>query len=196
MKELMKITNENIDKINIEVQKTINYGKEANIIHDVLNQFPLNNDLNIVAMKIAVIDVTNSTHLSQYKSKISLYELAEVILNIPNFDERVKNGDPELVNIIAKNNNKVNLFSFASKYCTYHNVEIYGNDHYSIFDSVVKEILPKYRTDITKYTLEKWRRKFDYDLFNKCIGEVLDENKITTKNRRRKFDHFLWYPNR
>lgn len=196
MGKYLPITNENIELIDKKVLESFNYGKENVIIHDVLNKFPKNDDLNIVAMKIAVIDLTNSTHLSQYKSKISLYDLAEVILNIPNFDERVKNGDPELVNIIAKNNGKVNLFSFASKYCTYHNVEIYGNDDYSIFDSVVKNTLPIYNTQITKNKINTWRKNYNYKVFNDCITELLDKNNISVENRRRKFDHFMWYPNR
>lgn len=132
----LSINEENIEEQHKLVGASSNYGKEGLIIHDVLNAFPLNNDLNTIAMKIAVIDVTNSTHLSQYKSKLSLYDLAKVILEIPNFDERVENGDPDLVNIIAKNIGAVNMFSFASKYCTYHNVEIYGRDDYSIFDGI------------------------------------------------------------
>lgn len=196
MKEYLEINNKNIETINKKVLDSFNYGKESKIIHDVLIKFPLNNDINVIAMKIAVIDITNSTHLSQYKSKISLYDLAEIIYSIKDFDNRVKNGDPELVNIIAKNNGAVNLFSFASKYCTYHNVEIYNNDHYSIFDSVVKKILPIYEDDINENKLNKWRKSYDYKSFNDYIGKVLDKYNITISNKRRKFDHFMWYPNR
>lgn len=55
--------------------------------------------------------MTNSTHLSQYKSQLSLYDLAKVILDIPAFDVRLAAGDPELVNIIAKNVGAINMFS-------------------------------------------------------------------------------------
>lgn len=120
----LSITEENIEDQHKFVGASPSYGKEGLIIHDVLNVFPLNNYLNTIAMKIAVIDVTNSTHLSHYKSKLSLYDLAKVILEIPNFDKRVENGDPDLVNIIARKICVVNIFSFVSKYCTYHNVEI------------------------------------------------------------------------
>jgi len=124
----LPLTEENIEEQHKGVGASSNYGKEGLIIHDVLNAFPLHNDLNTIAMKIAVIDVTNSTHLSQYKSKLSLYDLAKVILEIPNFDERLARGDPELVNIIARNIGAVNMVSFASKYCTYHNVDVYERD--------------------------------------------------------------------
>ncbi|MEG0979358.1 MAG: hypothetical protein RR911_02075 [Oscillospiraceae bacterium] len=190
------ITEENIERQHHFVESSDNYGKEGRIIHDVLNAFPLNNDLNTIAMKIAVIDVTNSTHLSQYKSKISLYDLAKIILDIPNIDKRLENGDTELVNIIAKNNGLVNMFSFASKYCTYHNVEIYGKDDYSIFDGIVKNTLPYYIEGLTANQINNWRVNFNYSAFNECIGKLLDENGIKIPFRRRKFDHFLWYANR
>ena len=194
--QYLPLTEENIEEQHQVVGASSNYGKEGLIIHDVLNAFPLHNDLNTIAMKIAVIDVTNSTHLSQYKSRLSLYDLAKVILDIPNFDERLAKGDPELVNIIARNIGAVNMFSFASKYCTYHNVEVYGRDDYSIFDGIVKNTLPYYIHGLTVNRIDKWRRNFDYETFNKCVGKLLDENNIHIPFRRRKFDHFLWYANR
>jgi hypothetical protein len=192
----LPITEENIEEQHKFVGASSNYGKEGLIIHDVLNAFPLHNDLNTIAMKIAVIDVTNSTHLSQYKSKLSLYDLAKLILEIPNFDKRLEKGDPELVNIIARNIGAVNMFSFASKYCTYHNVEVYGRDDYSIFDGIVKNTLPYYIPGLTINRIDKWRVNYDYESFNECVGKLLDENNIHIPFRRRKFDHFLWYANR
>ncbi|HFD1813096.1 TPA: hypothetical protein QFR97_002216 [Enterococcus faecium] len=192
----LSLTEENIEKQHKFVGPSSNYGKEGLIIHDVLNAFPLHNDLNTIAMKIAVIDVTNSTHLSQYKSRLSLYDLAKVILEIPNFDDRLAKGDPQLINIIARNIGAVNMFSFASKYCTYHNVEVCGRDDYSIFDGIVKNTLPHYIQGLTTNKIDTWRRSFDYEAFNECVGKLLDENNIHIPFRRRKLDHFLWYANR
>ena len=192
----LSLTEENIEKQHKFVGASSNYGKEGLIIHDVLNAFPLHNDLNTIAMKIAVIDVTNSTHLSQYKSRLSLYDLAKVILEIPNFDDRLAKGDPQLINIIARNIGAVNMFSFASKYCTYHNVEVCGRDDYSIFDGIVKNTLPHYIQGLTTNKIDTWRRSFDYVAFNECVGKLLDENNIHIPFRRRKLDHFLWYANR
>lgn len=192
----LSLTEENIEKQHKFVGASSNYGKEGLIIHDVLNAFPLHNDLNTIAMKIAVIDVTNSTHLSQYKSRLSLYDLAKVILEIPNFDDRLAKGDPQLINIIARNIGAVNMFSFASKYCTYHNVEVCGRDDYSIFDGIVKNTLPHYIQGLTTNKIDTWRRSFDYEAFNECVGKLLDENNIHIPFRKRKLDHFLWYANR
>ncbi|MBP1920191.1 hypothetical protein [Youngiibacter multivorans] len=192
----LPLTEENIEEQHQSVKMSSSYGKEGLIIHDVLNSFPLHNDLNTIAMKIAVIDVTNSTHLSQHKSKLSLYDLAKVVLEIPEFDERLRKGDPGLVNLIARNIGETNMFSFASKYCTYHNVEVYGRDDYSIFDGIVKNALPLYIQDLTVNKIDTWRVNFEFESFNRCVGELLDENNIHIPFRRRKFDHFLWYANR
>ena len=195
-RQYMPITIANIEEQEQLVRSSKNYGKEARIIHDVLNAFPQNTDLNTVAMKIAVIDVTNSTHLAQYKSQISLYDISKLIVDTKDFDARLEHGDPELVNIIARNNNAVNLFSLASKYCTYHNVEIYGRDDYSIFDGIVKEALPHYVDNLSSYRIDSWRTTYNYEAFNHCIGKLLDDYKIHIPFRRRKFDHFLWYANK
>lgn len=195
-KELMEISNESLDETNNAVLMTENYGKENELITECFRKYPLNNDINIVAMKIGLIDVTNSTNISRFKSKINVAELASIIASIPNIDERIKDGDFKVVNEIAKSNGKINLFSFASKYCCYHNMNVYEKDDYSIFDSVLTKILPKYFNDIKSRTFEKWRKNIDYKSYNEFIGNKLDELGITTPYKRRKFDYFIWFRNR
>ena len=50
-----------------------------------LKNFPFNTELAVVAMKIGLIDITNSTNISRYKSKISAVELAECIISIKEY---------------------------------------------------------------------------------------------------------------
>lgn len=195
-KTLLPITEENIERVEKDVLMHPSYGKEMKLTKDILNAYPNNTDINKIAMKVCVIDVTNSTNLTRYKSKISLHDIAEFILGIPNFDKRVREGDPELVNLIARNTNAVNLFSFASKYCTYHNADIYNRDDYSIFDGVVKRTLPHYVVDLTEAKIDSWRKEFNYLEYRNCIDKLLEEKGINIKFKRRKFDHFIWYPNR
>lgn len=174
------------------------YGKEYQLIESVLKKYPNNKTIEDVACKIAVIDFTNSTNLRLYKNKINLYTLAEIITNI-NFDAKVAEGDVSLVSdIISKC--PVKLYSFASKYCCYHNTFLYNRDDYSIYDSVVKNHLPEYATE--KLPASKWRKRnknFNYETFNQYIGDLLDEYGITAATepqRRRLFDHYVWYKNR
>ncbi|KSV60507.1 hypothetical protein [Acetivibrio ethanolgignens] len=190
------ITNEAMEEAETLVQGTDNYGPENELITRCLRKFPKNTDPDIVAMKVGLIDITNSTHLSQHKSKISMVELSNIIAAIPYIDERIADGDPEVVNEIARSNGKINLFSFASKYCCYHNRNLYGRDDYSILDTVLKEYLPRYFDDITKGQIQKWQDSFNYKAYNDYITKKLDECGITVNHRKRKFDHFVWYKNR
>lgn len=98
------ITNDSIEYVEALVQNTENYGPENELITRCLIKFPANTDPDLVAMKVGLIDITNSTHLSQHKSRISMVELAEIIAAIPNIDARIEAGDPEVVNEIARSN--------------------------------------------------------------------------------------------
>ena len=169
------------------------YGKEYQLIEDVLKKYPNNKTIEDVACKIAVIDFTNSTNLRQ--NKINLYTLAKIITNI-DFDARVAKGDVSLVSDIISRC-PVKLYSFASKYCCYHNTFLYNRDDYSIYDSVVEKHLPEYATE--KLPASKWRKNFNYETFNQYIGDLLDEYGITAATepqRRRLFDHYVWYKNK
>lgn len=190
------ITNDSVDEAEALVQGTDNYGPEMELIYRCLKKFPENTDPDLVAMKVGLIDITNSTHLSQHKSRISMVELANIIASIPNIDARIQAGDPEVVNKIARSNGKINLFSFASKYCCYHNRNLYGRDDYCILDAVLKEYLPRYFNDIKKNQIQKWQNNYQYKEYNDYITRKLDELGITVEHRKRKFDHFIWYKNR
>lgn len=180
------------------------YGREYTLISAILNAYPLNDNIEEVAKKIAVIDVTNTTNISRYKKKLSLYDVAEVIV-LQDIDSRLTIGDPEGVNDIAKECKKkfnINLFSFASKYCCYHNTFVYKRDDYSIFDSVVSKHLSDYSNktyQISKSQPEYWRTHIQYREFNEYIGALLDSESITSSlepKRRRMFDHHIWITNK
>lgn len=201
----MTINLQDIEDANVEISKNY-YGEEDKFITGCLHLLPENVDPFAVALKISLIDNTNSTHLFQHKRQINLVELAKKICDIPDFDRRVKQGDIELVNELAKANGNVNLFSFATKYCCYHNRNLYGKDDYSIFDNVLKNSLPfyNYYTDdqdivkITRYELEQWRKGFDYKAYHDYIGKILEslEKKFGALIGRRQFDRFIWWRNR
>lgn len=181
-----------------DVMRNHTYGPEIELVKSCLKKYPDNTDIDIVAMKIALIDVTNSTNLSRQKSEINISELAKKIVGINSIDERIEKGDPEVVNEIANCNGKVRLFSFASKYCCYHNKYVYNRDDYSIFDKVMKENLLKYfkNNNITKNGIESWRKKLNYKEYNDFITDNLNSLGIKSKYRKRQFDLFVWYNNR
>lgn len=190
------INNETLEEVSQAVMETENYGKENELITSCLKKYPDNTNIETVAMKIGLIDITNSTNISRYKRLISVVELAEIIVQIPDIDNRIKNGDPEVVNIIARSNGNINLFSFASKYCCYHNRNLYERDDYSILDTVLKESLPNYFNDVTESEIKNWQKSFNYKAYNDYITNKLDELGITIPFRKRKFDHYIWFKNR
>lgn len=98
--------------------------------------------------------------------------------------------------LIARSNGKINLFSIASKYCCYYNSNLYGRDDFSILDTILKEYLPRYFDNVTRGQIQRWQDSFNYKAYNDYITGKLDEFDITVENRKRKFDHFVWYLNR
>ena len=81
--------------------------------------------------------------------------------------------------------------SFASKYCCYHNKNLYGKDDYSILDTVVKKFLPKYFDDITTCKIQKWQKEYNYKAYNDYITKKLNKFNINVPFRKRKLDHYV-----
>lgn len=189
----MKITKEDIESIHQQVMKE--YGSEFAVIHIILKEYPCNTKHNIVLTKIKLIDFFNTTQLIKHNKKITRSDIADIILNIKDFDKRIFIGDPSLVSDFANEIKRkgVNLFSFATKYCAFHTWFAHGKDDYSIYDSRVHSKLKK--LVLPKKIIETWREECKYEEFNNCIGEILDQNNIHIPKRRYKFDHFLWFQN-
>lgn len=172
---------------------------DYDLLEKVIRSHPriANADIAEVFMKIALIDSTNSTHLSTAKDKISLKELAKIIMDIKGIDKLIEDGDPKAVEEIVERTKKkyeYNPFSFATKFCCYHNRFGYGRDDYSIYDSRVKKKLPNYKgCTATKNKLNTWRKEGKYEKFNDCVWSVLKENRLTGEEfPRQKLDRFLW----
>ena len=190
---VLSLTGEMLEEEHQKVLADPGYGSDYALIDSILKRFPDNTDPELVALKIALFDMTYSTNIGRHRQKIVLEELAGIIVGIKDFDERIRQGDPSVVPIIARSNGRINLFSFATKYCTNHAVCVYGNDDYVIFDRVVKDALPKYVSGLHKTTIEQWRSTCNYTAYKECIDELLDANGIDIPFRHRKLDHYLWH---
>lgn len=164
------------------------------------------------------IDKENSTHLAvsghNKGDNKGVDAVVKKILDIVNFETRLKNAEADLVNEIAKAVPKISKFSFASKFCTY--VSIYKDKNpnaYSIYDKVISEILPYYewkflptteihakinRNKKVVSTIETDFAKkgsFNYEGYNILIGQIIEAiNKEKKLNiDRLTFDRMLWY---
>ena len=209
MRVIEKIANDDLEFAEYRVKNDIKYGREGVLIDSALRQYPQNNDIAIVSMKICLIDLTNGTNLMRNLGKDGgLYDLAEKITQV-DFDKRVSTGDLSLVNEIAKWTKEKfgkNLFSFISKYCLYHNVHCYDKDDYVIYDSVLAENISKYISDeeyknitgkkLYKNSIKKYKYDYKYEDYKKIIDYVIQKNNITISKPHRKMDWFIWYKNR
>lgn len=164
------------------------------------------------------IDKENSTHLAvsghNKGDNKGVDAVVKKILDIANFEMRLKKADADLVNEIAKAVPEISKFSFASKFCTY--VSIYKDKNpnaYSIYDKVISEILPYYewkflptteihakinRNKKVVSTIETDFAKkgsFNYEGYNILIGQIIEAiNKEKKLNiDRLTFDRMLWY---
>ena len=170
------------------------------------------------------IDKENSTHLAvsghNKGDNKGVDAVVKKILEIDDFETRLKNENADLVNEIAKAVPEISKFSFASKLCTY--VSIYKDkkpNAYSIYDKVISEILPYYewkflhtteKIHAKKIHTKKNRNKkvvstientfakkgsFNYKGYNELIGQIIEAiNKEKNLNiDRLTFDRMLWY---
>ena len=120
------------------------------------------------------------------------------ILNIQ-VDEAINNGNPSIVHHIAlghgvklKNkteNDKVikdiNFYSFATKYCNWHNQECYP-----IYDSFVEKILIEYQKD-KPFSIFNTIDLKDFIKFKTIISDFINYYNLNNKSLK-EIDKFLW----
>ncbi len=199
---IIPLTDANLTTAALAVAEDPTYSKEEQLLQMALYQYPTNTDRIITAMKIGLIDITNSTHISQHKSRVNVVELLDVIMGIDDLDSRIETGDASVVSEIAEktkslhNNAGANFFSFASKFCCYHNIFVYEKDDYSIYDSKLRDHLRDYDSNLKPAKILNWVNSFDYPAYNAAIGNLLSRANISVDFKRRKFDNLVWYNNR
>lgn len=181
-----------IDNTSLKEQITV---VDEDMIRSYLNDHKDNSNFHTVIQKVRIIDFINSTNL-RMNGVSAFADIANVILEIPDFDKRVKEGAHCLVTELAKGIKKAtgnNLFSFATKYCCYHNFYVYQRDDYSIYDTALMKAIPKYMTITQQFIYDEIRGKMDYEQYHSLISAMIKEYQITTKNPRRDTDFYLWY---
>lgn len=106
--------------------------------------YPSNTTIEDVLIKVTCLNALYSTNI------FSPFTVAMHILKL-NIDERLKVGDPSLVEDIALvtmgNAETKNFYSFATKYCSHHQPK-----QYAIWDSYVDEVL-KYFRDVDGFAI-------------------------------------------
>lgn len=152
----------------------------------------------IIVEAVESVDRENSTHLNadgcgrqEIENRIYNFNRDELItcLKYPEY------GDYKLIREIARTtsaNKPRSNISFASKFCHYAAFYIFQGtefqDNYSIYDSIIKSVLPLY----LRYFEVK--DKFNLNSYN-GYQKAIDEIRYASGNEisRNGFDHLLWY---
>lgn len=192
---LLEISKEEIIKQTDKILSDEVYNTTESMLWELFKKFPENKESYHIAAKVLLLDKLYSTQVFKYAGIDFLTKLVENIRTIPDFDKRIAEGDPTVVCEIYRGFDK-KMFSFATKYCCLHNSIVYGRDDYSIYDSTVQKLLPKYAKTVgiklTGTQIEKWKNSGDCKSFNDAVNVILDKAEITIPERKRRFDLFLW----
>ena len=177
-----KLLDEYIDKFNLDER----YYLADKAIVSLFDAFPENKCLEHILLKISVINDLYSTNI------LGTFKMAKHIQKL-DIDDRLRNGNPLLVNEIAsghgivskKNDKEINFYSFSTKYCNWHN-----RDNYAIYDSFVHKVLVAYKRK------DNFTAFIDSDLknFMKFKQIVLDFKQYynLTEHDLKQIDKFLW----
>ncbi|MCF8346096.1 MAG: hypothetical protein K9G38_02700 [Bacteroidales bacterium] len=170
-----------IDKFNTDER----YYPADQAIIKLFSAFPENKILEDILLKLSVINDMYSTQI------FATYRLALHIQGL-NIDHLLKPGDPKAVHLIAsghgitnRKGTELNFYSFATKYCNWHNQE-----SYAIYDSFVEKLLLAYRKQdyFSKFRNSDLK---DFPKFKKIIQEFIAYYHLTDFNLK-EIDKFLW----
>jgi hypothetical protein len=156
-------------------------GTSDRAILRLVKLMPLNTDLEEILLKVCAINDLYSTRI------FITTDMARHILSL-NIDPFLEVGDPDIVDRIARARigNKERLcFSFATKYCSWHNLL-----KYPIYDSFVQGMLIAYRDHyhFSRFAVDDLRI---YPKF-KTVIESFREHFGLSDHSLKEIDKFLW----
>lgn len=159
--------------------------QELTVVEDVLSElfgkYPNNQKLRDILIKATTLNSLYNTNI------FAIVKMAKHILN-KNIDAKLREGSPELVDEIAhiEINGKIrNNYSFASKYCHWHQPEMYP-----IYDSYIDNLLWHYQKQ-DKFLLFKQVELRQYPRYKKII-EIFKIHYGLSQFRSKELDKFLW----
>jgi hypothetical protein len=174
-----------LESVNAECQE-FDRDPSTQLIEDALRQlrehFRKNVEPSHVLLKVVALNKLYSTNI------INVEAVARHIVD-KEIDDHLSNGSPEIVDLIANvtiGTQQRNNFSFATKYCSWHNPTAYA-----IWDGNVDECLWHYRN---QDHFAKFKRKdisSSYDSFLKVIADFRSHYNLTSVSLR-DLDKFLW----
>jgi hypothetical protein len=152
-------------------------GEEA--LGQLLSKFPRNTEVSHVLLKVLVLNKLSSAWVRD----VDVKPLARHIAGL-GIDPLLAEGSPATVDLITHCENLKLHFSFASKYCSWHNP-----DAYPIYDTYVEACLWYHRKQdgFAKYAREGYR----YPDFVRIVTAFREFYGLTSFTFKQ-LDKFLW----
>lgn len=175
------------------------YSIQEDVLQRLVKEYPNHKNKAAVEVKVKLINLLYSTYI------LATNQMTAHICNIKHIDTRLKEGDKSLVKDIASlniNGKEHDFYSFASKYCAFHNPE-----NYPIYDNIVASVFTKLFEDnnLPPYTCTKKRNvpngysrtgfKSDlrnYDFYIQVYNTFMKEYGLWGKLTYREVDAYLW----
>ena len=168
-----------IEKYRREFEHKNSADEEA--IKEIFKIFPDNKVYKGVLLKSIVINTLYSTQIRAIKNVArNIFEL--------DIDARLKQGDPQVVDQIAKltiSGKERRNYSFATKYCSFHNPS-----SYPIYDSIVDKVLKAYQRQ-DRFSSQPLGDLKDYQRFKEVLEEFVNFYEGLGKPSWRILDYFL-----
>ncbi len=175
--------NEEIVNTYLEEWGTLeNYMLQESSLSLLFNKLcPENTNIENILLKVSALNDFYSTNI------FDTFTVSKHILNC-RIDQDLKNGCKSLVNKIALvtiNGKTRNFYSFASKYCSHHNPEIYP-----IYDSYMEKMLMHFKKK-DKFDSFKKEDLRKYERFLEIIHKFKQHYKLDSLSLRQ-IDIYLW----
>lgn len=127
------------DKFDIEEE----YKYSEELIDKIIEIYPKNDNYNVILLKTKIINLLYYTNIR------AINKIAKHIFKIKDFDQKVKKGYSDIIKEIASGHGILHnkgkeyyFYSFATKYCSFHNKK-----DYPLYDNILENLLKKYRKE-------------------------------------------------
>ncbi len=186
---VVSIPRPSCDEVEKYLQKwrtTADLSRPEAVLKELFTQtLPYNQSIDDIILKAAALNTVYNTRIT------SIYPVAHRILSL-GIDQRLQAGDEKLVNelmgvdyMINGKASHTNHYSFASKYCSFHN-----SDAFPIYDSYVDSILWHYK-NAECFCIFKRNELKDYPKFKRII-RAFQRHFGLEQYTVKQLDQYLW----
>lgn len=173
----IEIVQQYIDKFDDDQELTV----VEDVLLELFGKYPDNQNLRDILIKATILNSLYNTNI------YAIVRVAKHILK-KNIDDKLREGSPELVDEIThiEIDRKIrNNYSFASKYCHWHQPEMYP-----LYDSYVDNLLWQYQKQ-DKFMVFKQTELRQYPRYKQII-EAFKSHYGLSQFKSKDLDKFLW----